>query len=125
MVVVANGGCLLVPLPLCSLLCSLASLLLFHWLCSDKHFTQPNRCFSKEMEKRTQEIMARVTQKKSKRMAKFACAASMAAVFMLVANAVRGPWRCRRRFPFALRLSSGHAPHALPSHTLITPTPSS
>ena len=55
----------------------------------------------------------RVAKKKGKRKAKLACAASMAAVFMLFANAVR---------PFALRLSSGLAPHALPpSHSLNTP----
>ena len=34
-------------IPLRSLLCSPASLLLFLWLCSDKHVNpQPNRCFS-------------------------------------------------------------------------------
>ena len=108
-------------MPLHSLLCSLASLLLFLRLCSDKHVTRPNRCFSKETEKRTQEIMAaeektRVAQKKGKRMAKLA-------LFMLSANAVCGPWRCQRLCPFALRLSSGRGPHALCSHTLITPTP--
>ena len=47
---VASGGNLLPPLPQCSLLCSPASLLLFLWLCSEKHVNpQPNRCFSQRV----------------------------------------------------------------------------
>lgn len=122
MVLVAKGGCLYCSLSLCALFSALfpLSALLFIWLCSDKHFTRPYRCFSKEIMAAEKET--RVAKKKFTRKAKLACAASMAAVFMLFANAVRGPWRCRRPCPFALRLSSGLALHALPpSHSLNTP----
>ena len=91
MVLVAKGGCLYCSLSLCALFSALfpLSALLFIWLCSDKHFTRPYRCFSKEIMAAEKET--RVAKKKFTRKAKLACAASMAAVFMLFANAVRDP----------------------------------